>query len=58
MSTLFDADNVSEPVRQQENTIRADPLDGFKKYRGGFNITNKHYWSVSLSASLCLESNS
>ncbi|RDY03808.1 hypothetical protein CR513_12564, partial [Mucuna pruriens] len=38
-------DNVSEAVRQQDNTIRVDPLDHFEKYRGGFNITNKHYWS-------------
>ncbi|KAK7272003.1 hypothetical protein RJT34_28325 [Clitoria ternatea] len=39
------ADNVTESVRQPDNTIRVDPLDNFKKYRGGFNITNKHYWS-------------
>ncbi|KAJ1424491.1 hypothetical protein SESBI_11685 [Sesbania bispinosa] len=39
------ADIVSEPIRQQDNTVRVDPLDNFKKYRGGFNITNKHYWS-------------
>ncbi|XP_019448543.1 PREDICTED: uncharacterized protein LOC109351531 isoform X2 [Lupinus angustifolius] len=38
-------DNVSEPIRKHNNTIRADPLDNLKKYRGGFNITNKHYWS-------------
>ena len=30
---------------EKEHTIRLDPLDHFKKYRGGFNITNKHYWS-------------
>ncbi|TKY48310.1 hypothetical protein E2542_SST25726 [Spatholobus suberectus] len=39
------ADNVSEAIRQPDNTIRVDPLDNFEKYRGGFNITNKHYWS-------------
>ncbi|KAK7312394.1 hypothetical protein VNO77_36213 [Canavalia gladiata] len=39
------ADNVSEPIRHEDNTIRVDPLDNFKKYRGGFNITNKHYLS-------------
>ncbi|WJX45570.1 hypothetical protein P8452_32440 [Trifolium repens] len=38
-------DNVSQPITQQDHTIRVDPLDNFKKYRGGFNITNKHYWS-------------
>ncbi|KAM0940095.1 putative transmembrane protein [Dioscorea sansibarensis] len=29
-------------------TERIDPLDGFKKYKGGFNITNKHYWSSAI----------
>lgn len=49
--SMFDADNnVSEAIRQPDNTIRVDPLDNFEKYRGGFNITNKHYWSVNLSA--------
>ncbi|KAE9585947.1 hypothetical protein Lal_00009856 [Lupinus albus] len=38
-------DNVSESIIQQENTNRVDPLDNLKKYIGGFNITNKHYWS-------------
>ncbi|XP_052115484.1 uncharacterized protein LOC107477058 [Arachis duranensis] len=37
--------NVSEPIRPKDNTVRVDPYDNFKKYRGGFNITNKHYWS-------------
>ncbi|KAK7402241.1 hypothetical protein VNO78_14347 [Psophocarpus tetragonolobus] len=39
------ADNVSEAITQPDNTTRVDPLDHFEKYRGGFNITNKHYWS-------------
>lgn len=39
------ADNVSEQITQRDNTIRVDPLDNFKKYRGGFDITNKNYWS-------------
>nr|KYP58424.1 hypothetical protein KK1_013831 [Cajanus cajan] len=43
--SMLDADNVSEAIRQPDNTIRVDPLDNFEKYRGGFNITNKHYWS-------------
>ncbi|XP_020599816.1 uncharacterized protein LOC110039178 isoform X2 [Phalaenopsis equestris] len=29
-------------------TERIDPLDHLKKYRGGFNITNKHYWSSTI----------
>jgi len=43
---MLDADNVSDTITQSDNTIRVDPLDHFEKYRGGFNITNKHYWSV------------
>jgi len=44
---MFDSDNVSEQIIQRDNTIRVDPLDDFKKYRGGFDITNKNYWSVN-----------
>ncbi|KAB2009013.1 hypothetical protein ES319_D10G139000v1 [Gossypium barbadense] len=29
----------------EDDTVRVDPLDNFNKYRGGFDITNKHYWS-------------
>ncbi|XP_065007861.1 uncharacterized protein LOC135638599 isoform X1 [Musa acuminata AAA Group] len=29
-------------------TERVDPLDSFKKYKGGYNITNKHYWSSTV----------
>lgn len=32
--------------------MRIDPLDGLRKYDGGYNITNKHYWSVSYLPSL------
>lgn len=24
---------------------RRDPLDNFRKYRGGYDVTNKHYWA-------------
>ncbi|KAM0969274.1 hypothetical protein FF1_017562 [Malus domestica] len=35
----------------EDRTRRKDPLDSFKKYNGGWNITNKHYWaSVSFTA--------
>ncbi|KAI4324338.1 hypothetical protein L6164_023885 [Bauhinia variegata] len=48
--------SVSEVMTEQDsendsnsningNTVRVDPLDNFRKYRGGFDITNKHYWS-------------
>ncbi|KAL2469436.1 hypothetical protein Adt_37572 [Abeliophyllum distichum] len=40
-----DTDNVSEPIKQSDDTVRIDPLENFKKYRGGYDITNKHYWS-------------
>ncbi|XP_050884122.1 uncharacterized protein LOC127087287 isoform X2 [Lathyrus oleraceus] len=39
------ADNATEEIRQKDNTIRVDPLENFTKYRGGFNISNKNYWS-------------
>ncbi|KAI4997821.1 hypothetical protein ZWY2020_053163 [Hordeum vulgare] len=29
-------------------TRRIDPLDGLRKYEGGYNITNKHYWSSTV----------
>ncbi|KAK4538969.1 hypothetical protein RGQ29_032094 [Quercus rubra] len=45
---LLQTDNVLEPIRQSDDTVRVDPLDHFKKYRGGYNITNKHYWSSTI----------
>ncbi|CAL4981377.1 unnamed protein product [Urochloa decumbens] len=29
-------------------TRRIDPLDGLRKYEGGYNITDKHYWSSTI----------
>ncbi|KAJ0616200.1 putative transmembrane protein [Helianthus annuus] len=38
-------------VLAQERTTRKDPLDKFKIYRGGWNITESHYWaSVAFTA--------
>ncbi|KAK7262610.1 hypothetical protein RJT34_30185 [Clitoria ternatea] len=37
--------SMPKHIRQEDNTIRVDPFDNFRKYKGGFNITNKHYWS-------------
>ncbi|KAM1938664.1 hypothetical protein ACFX13_026618 [Malus domestica] len=35
----------------EERTRRRDPLDSFKKYNGGWNISNEHYWaSVGFTA--------
>lgn len=31
-----------------DDTVRIDPLKNFKKYRGGFDITEKHYWSSTI----------
>ncbi|XP_059429380.1 uncharacterized protein LOC132163196 isoform X2 [Corylus avellana] len=45
---LLQTNNVSEPIRQSDGTVRVDPLDNLKKYRGGYNITNKHYWSSTI----------
>ncbi|XP_073025395.1 uncharacterized protein [Primulina eburnea] len=38
---------VSESSEQiyDHNTVRADPLDHLEKYRGGYDVSNKHYWS-------------
>ncbi|PKU82188.1 uncharacterized protein LOC110092363 [Dendrobium catenatum] len=40
-------DNIRESALSHR-TERIDPLDHLKKYRGGFNITNKHYWSSTI----------
>lgn len=33
------------PTSQPDDTVRPDPLESLKKYRGGYDITNIHYWS-------------
>lgn len=35
-------------VLAAKRTDRPDILHGFKHYRGGWNITDPHYWAVSL----------
>lgn len=37
--------NIWESRKESDDTGRADPLNNFKKYKGGYDITNKHYWS-------------
>ncbi|KAK8930945.1 hypothetical protein KSP39_PZI016099 [Platanthera zijinensis] len=44
---LRDDGNISESVLTR-TTERVDPLEHFKKYNGGFNITNKNYWSSTI----------
>ncbi|KAI3730008.1 hypothetical protein L6452_18684 [Arctium lappa] len=41
----------SSLVLAQKRTTRKDPLNDFKKYRGGWNISERHYWaSVAFTA--------
>lgn len=39
-------------VLAAERTRRRDPLDEFKEYTGGWNISNEHYWTVRNSKTL------
>lgn len=39
----------SSYVLASKRTHRKDPLDGFKKYTKGWNISERHYWAVSFS---------
>lgn len=41
-------------ILAEKRTHREDPLDDFKKYQGGWNISNKHYWAVSFSVFLLI----
>lgn len=36
-------------VLAEKRTNRPDILSSFKKYQGGWDIVNKHYWAVSVS---------
>ena len=47
------ANDVSTLVLAANRTKRPDILSKFHKYRGGWDIANKHYWTVS-SLSHCL----
>lgn len=42
------AENTSF-VLAAERTHRKDPLEGYKRYAGGWNISDQHYWAVSSS---------
>ncbi|KAM7486783.1 hypothetical protein LguiA_002792 [Lonicera macranthoides] len=42
---LIEVENL---VRQSDDTVRVDPLNKLKKYRGGYDITNIHYWSSTV----------
>jgi len=32
---------------------RRDPLNSFHKYRGGYDVKNKHYWAVCHFSLMC-----
>lgn len=41
----------SSLILAEKRTYRRDPLDGSKRYSGGWNISNSHYWaSVAFTA--------
>lgn len=40
-------DAKSPFVLAANRTDRPDVLNGFRHYRGGWDITNRHYWAVS-----------
>ncbi|XWS17054.1 hypothetical protein CRYUN_Cryun33cG0034900 [Craigia yunnanensis] len=43
----------SSLILAEKRTHRRDPLDHFKKYTGGWNISNEHYWaSVGFTATI------
>ncbi|KAH1057395.1 hypothetical protein J1N35_035460 [Gossypium stocksii] len=43
--------NNSSLILAEKRTQRKDPLNDFKKYTGGWNISNQHYWaSVGFTA--------
>ncbi|XP_072953016.1 uncharacterized protein [Typha angustifolia] len=49
-SVELSVDNSSFPLAA-DRTHRRDPLDGYKKYTGGWNISEQHYWaSVGFTA--------
>lgn len=43
----FLEENTTVLLLAQQRTSRRDPLNGFNRYTGGWNISNKHYWAVS-----------
>ncbi|KAI5583007.1 hypothetical protein BDE02_07G123500 [Populus trichocarpa] len=43
-----DVNNGSQPMIRSDDTVRLDPLENFKKYKGGYDIKNKHYWSSTI----------
>lgn len=47
-TVLSETGNNRSDSDLSRRTRRIDPLDGFRKYDGGYNITNEHYWSSTI----------
>lgn len=47
-ATKAEPEQNSSLILAAESTHRKDPLDGFNYYKGGWNISERHYFSVSL----------
>ncbi|KAF3628892.1 putative protein SHORT-ROOT-like [Capsicum annuum] len=45
---LVEIGKESGSTPQSDDTVRIDPLKNFKKYRGGYDITDKHYWGSTI----------
>ncbi|KAL1805311.1 hypothetical protein ACET3Z_028379 [Daucus carota] len=43
-----DTQNGTQPVKQKDDTVRVDPLNHLRKYRGGYEIRDLHYWSSTV----------
>lgn len=41
------SNDFSTLILAENRTLRPDILSKFRKYRGGWDIANKHYWAVS-----------
>lgn len=49
---LTDEANSSISTEDLGGTIRADPLRKLHKYKGGYDLTNEHYWSSIIFTSV------
>lgn len=47
--SLAISESNSSYILAAERTQRKDPLNGFKIYTGGWNISNDHYWAVRIN---------
>ncbi|KAJ4751569.1 envelope glycoprotein B [Rhynchospora pubera] len=45
---LIESNSDSSSTVLSVRTERIDPFDHFKEYKGGYNITNSHYWTSTI----------